>query len=282
MSVLIVKEQNNKFSIQFNCARSKNIKCDLTECGCRINTFVWVSHQLKCIYVETPKAGCSSIKKAFKISLDPLHTAYAVVYFEHSLAAKIDLECLNDKNKYLFMKLLKFARENYDDLLIKTPSDSYFSMFNGCIEDALVLYPDYFSFSFVRNPIEKVISTWQMFCKSAIPFRTTQIETIFKKPVNKITLQYFIRKLTLINNHHWNLYVDYLPIKSRCLDFIGKLEHLSSDWDFLMHRLGLNIILPHENKSCKAPVSLTNSDISRLEEIYAEDFKIFKYKQGIL
>lgn len=43
------------------------IKCDNVRCGCKNISFMWISHALKCIYFETPKACSSSIRETLGI-----------------------------------------------------------------------------------------------------------------------------------------------------------------------------------------------------------------------
>lgn len=47
----------------------KDLNCQLRNCGCRVSTFIWYSHKLRTVYHETPKAACSSIKKALQLRL---------------------------------------------------------------------------------------------------------------------------------------------------------------------------------------------------------------------
>jgi hypothetical protein len=241
-----------------------------------------VSHRLGCIYLETPKAACTSIKKALGISIDDLHVACAAAYFEKTYGASVNIERLGPEHSREFSVLLDRARKEISSLsTIQTPKDGDFSMFNGSIDEVLRCYPDYFSFAFVRDPFSKIVSTWQMFCKTSNPFRTHQIETLFGESAEGITLHSFIARLCSVDNHHWNPYINYLPEFSR-LNFVGSLENLAADWKHVSAALGVERPLSHENRSHAVSAALTLDDISILEILYGADMEVFQYHQGHL
>ena len=47
----------------------ENINCSNLTCACRVLNFLWISHRLKLIYIETPKCGCSFVKKSLELKM---------------------------------------------------------------------------------------------------------------------------------------------------------------------------------------------------------------------
>lgn len=279
MRNVTVSRKGALFTLDFTRPRQPRLACGLGQCGCRINTFVWVSHRLRCIYLETPKAACTSIKKALGIRMDNLHAACAAAYFERTYGAGIDTGALTPDGRREFTALMDLAHTKTLGSPVTTPSDGEFSMFNGTADEALRTYPDYFSFVFVRNPFKKIVSTWQMFCQSANPFRSTQIKTQFGDPAADITLHRFVEKISSVDNHHWNPYLNYFPV-SAAPEFVGRLETLTADWAYVTERLGIVRPLPHENRSRSVPAAFTPGDIDTIETLYRADIDAFHYRQG--
>jgi hypothetical protein len=62
--MIFIKKLFTKSKNEFFAKNSRvGLSCDNTGCACRVSTFTWVSNDLKCVYVESPKTACTSIKK---------------------------------------------------------------------------------------------------------------------------------------------------------------------------------------------------------------------------
>lgn len=158
----------------------KNIRCDLYDCGCRVNSFIWVNHRKKVIYFESPKTACSSIKKALGIRINILHVINS--FFKQKRIGngpriKFDLSI------FKLIANLRFTNWEmiYNELEIKKYSN------------------DYYCFGVKRDELSRLKSNYRMFCGGSNQFRTKQIKFFLKKE-NEIE---FCNAVLEKNNHHW-------------------------------------------------------------------------------
>jgi hypothetical protein len=144
----------------------------------------------------------------------------------------------------------------------------------------------YFSFTFVRNPIDRFLSGYNFLEKGGLHSK------------DKGTFDKYIRPHGDINN-----FVKYLDEKKirkilhfipqytfLCDDkgvmpqvkFIGRYENLEIDFSAITKRLGLNLDLPVLNKNTKndtvAKSVLNQESIEKLHNLYAQDFALFGYR----
>lgn len=144
-------------------------------------------------------------------------------------------------------------------------------------------WDNYFKFAIVRNPFNRVSSSYNWLCKS------------FKLPKSKAQFKDFILKegafKELLNPdasfkdenryHHVMPAVDYLFENGNLLvDFVGRLENLKDDWEFICEKLDMKIELPHLNNLEHKPYQDYYDEKTRkiVTETYKEDLKTFGYE----
>jgi hypothetical protein len=113
---------------------------------------------------------------------------------------------------------------------------------------------DYFKFAIVRNPFDKLVSSYNWLCRCFKPcdFRD---RLLFK--------DFIFRKGAFKNLLNPNLIIKkenkYVQIKSSVdftmdgndelmIDHVGRFENLKEEWDFICKQLGVKIKLGHRNK----------------------------------
>lgn len=229
------------------------IKCDLVDCGCKSSSMIWISHPLKAIWFETPKAASASIKKTLDIvSTKP------------------------PGNKSPIARLFGGRKEQN-----KRP-EFQFEMWAGDEYGVIKSYPDYFKFAIVRNPWDQMVSNWSMFCRAGLPGREKKIETLFGKKADEIGFDEFIRRSVQIHNHHWQQFIDFLPREgdTLLLDYLGRMESLEKDWNEITRRLGINVKLTVGNQTAHHQYREYYDD--ELREIVAashkDDIRVFQYE----
>jgi hypothetical protein len=201
------------------------MRCDRKVCGCHSNSFIWYSHKLRCVYYETPKAACTSIKKALGIKVRRGGNLPPVGVYA-------------------------------------------FGMFGGTFQESSDQFPDYYKFSFVRDPVSRTVSNYLMFTHQ----RANQMKELFG--VNKIPFEEFVTKLSVVANHHWAPYADYLP-RPELLDKLGRLESIQTDWKEICAALGITVTLPHENKSQKSAIDVSDHVRTAIRTVYERDYALF-------
>jgi Sulfotransferase family len=102
-------------------------------------------------------------------------------------------------------------------------------------------YEEFFSFSFVRNPYSRVISFYNYLGYAKIISISTFIKTILSTKVKE-------------DHFFFRAQYDYLYSEEGRLlvDFVGKLENISEDIEYVLEKVGLEgKNLPYINKSDK-------------------------------
>ena len=145
---------------------------------------------------------------------------------------------------------------------------------------------EYFSFAFVRNPWAKLVSNY--FYKLNVTKKWKDEEP--EKYVNwkKSTFEDYIlekNKVGIERTMSANLQLSYLTDANgkQIVDFIGKVENLQEDFDFVCDKIGIpKQQLPHKNKTKHKHYTEYYDDETRqiVTEKYAKDIEYFGYKFG--
>ena len=215
-----------------------------------------VSHSHKTIFVHIPKTAGSSIEKALQIhgsdNLGSLDLNQRILF--GSRIWKLKSWCIRDK-----------ALQHLTANQIRR-------------ELGHQTFEQYFKFSVIRNPYDRVISDW-FHMKRRFKDPDLTLEGYFKHYVMKS------RKKLL----KWALYDDHFMEQSqfiyrgsRCLvDFVAKFENLDHDWEVICNKLGIKSVLPQAMKSSYrlAYQEYFEPQTKKLcEELYRNDFQLFDYK----
>ena len=141
----------------------------------------------------------------------------------------------------------------------------------------------YFSFTFVRNPFDRLYSAYKFLSKGGInyldklafqthlsefkDFEDFILNGLNKKLIYEIT--HFIPQHEYLCDNKGNILVD----------FIGRFENLDKDILLLSKKLKKDINLSHHNFNRKLDYKKVYTDemISKVHQIYKKDIDIFKY-----
>ena len=141
-------------------------------------------------------------------------------------------------------------------------------------------YDDYFKFTIVRNPWDRLLSFYYNKLHDQDLYKTK-----FSSFSGCTSFEDFIYALESRNlkrcNGHFKLQTEMFPQDK--IDFIGKFENFATDFNIICGELGIpRQELPHRNKSNhKYYTKYYNTDMSSLvAEKYANDIEIFGYKFG--
>lgn len=137
-------------------------------------------------------------------------------------------------------------------------------------------FKSYSKVVFVRNPIERLISTY-LYSKKQIEENPNTSISFMK---NCLSFDDFIEKYLnqdLVNNHYFFWTQD--KYAGEDVDFIGKFENLPDDFERLSEKYSIKAVLPHKNKSQfkESKLGIKKSNFNKIIELYKIDFQRFDY-----
>jgi hypothetical protein len=143
----------------------------------------------------------------------------------------------------------------------------------------------YYSFGFVRNPWDLVVSSFHWWLKSERP---RWVHRGMQNLLKEVNFDNFIRsdmKHYLNQMDHKN-YGQLFWLQSESgfeVDFIGRFENLQEDFNTVCDKIGISKQqLPHANKSKHKHYTEYYDDETKqiVAELYAKDIEYFGYKFG--
>jgi hypothetical protein len=244
----------------------KSLRCDYQSCGCRKNSFIWISPRYKSVYFEVPKVASSSIRKLLKMSRPDISQGICQAYLEaYDLDRyRVDIHCdyRGDYEEALHSTKLLFSLERFvtrakDRATLKPGYTSLFKtrcfeLFYGTLEMVKELFPDYFTFTVVRNPLDRMVSNWSMFTQKKN--RVQLLSDLTGRNVEGMDFAEFCNITRQYHNHHWEPQMAYIPQDTTGrpdVEFIARLENFASDWSSIAARLGEDATMSRENASIR-------------------------------
>ncbi|EHM3142219.1 sulfotransferase family 2 domain-containing protein, partial [Campylobacter coli] len=192
----------------------------------------------------------------------------------------------HDKYKCIFIHVPKVAGSSIERVIYQTDKwlvghvkASDYTKFDKDKFDS------YFSFGFVRNPYDRVVSAYH-YLKNDSP-DPCDIKW-GRLHINNLTFEEFILSLQdeefkeeILSKNHFSFQYKYLCDKSMniLVNFIGKFEKLDNDFKKILNILRRKDSLVHINKSKHLNYrDYYNSQTYKIiREIYRDDFEIFDY-----
>lgn len=203
-----------------------------------------INHTLKCIFIEVPKTGSTSIRSIVGYSDKP------------------------------HMNIKEIKEKFYEELSVKDTNFLTRYIHNKRND---VKWNSYFKFGFVRNPWDRIVSLYfrkegiqmsdKMSFSEFVHWIENSSDTSIHPSKHKNQLDWFLNEKGDIS-----------------VDFIGKFENLEDDWKYISKQLNLDTSLPHANKSRVKKKHYTEYYTPELREIIADkfqkDIEYFSYKFG--
>ena len=215
---------------------------------------------------------------------------------------------LSHNKKFLFIAVHKTGSTSVRRLLskyceTKATSDkksAYFYHANASVvKDEFMMcqydWNSYFKFAIVRNPWDRVVSAYFYRKKMANKWKTNPPKDKFYKDVNDSfsyelanseNFKDWVQKF-LVNNdkeivtHQYKYVTD--ENNNIIVDFIGKIENIKSDIDFIFKQINLNdLTLPQMNQSNRGNYIQYYDQYTTdlISDYYSTDINLFNYSFG--
>jgi hypothetical protein len=213
-----------------------------------------ISHEHRCLFVHIPKTGGTSIENALGM------------YFRRN-------------------------RENVDRLFgsIRSSELKQLGLGSGYLQHLTLsemhtIHPkwpfgDYFSFSFVRNPWDRMVSSFSK--KDSHLLREAQNRGI---ELERLSFEDYVQATGEIAHSHTRAQVEFVTDAEGkvAVDFVGRFESLAEDFQEVCRRAGIHKQLPHKKKSHRNDRDYRRyyDDATRriIEERYRRDIELFGYE----
>jgi hypothetical protein len=213
-----------------------------------------ISHEHKCIFVEVPKTGSTSIREIIgappKAHLNICQIRYNMQHYWTHYGGF--------KNNLLASFYLLLSEQKRFEIGER--------QFN-----------EYFKFGFVRNPWDRVVSLY--FRKQSVQKSDEMTFDAFVEWI-KYSSSTCVHPVPHTNQLDW--FVD--PHGNVLVDFIGRFENLQDDWATVAEKLGLPGKLPHVNANPDARKPYTEYYTKKTRELIEYKFRVdidyFGYQFG--
>lgn len=186
---------------------------------------------------------------------------------------------INYEKKAIFFEIPKNGSTSLKQLL----KSNGFQLLTEDVE-----YDEFYTFTFIRNPYDRLISNWKMFCGGSGKWMSEkQLNFLFKEDPKNMTLTEFAEIIQTVNNHHWDQQTEYLKDskgKIIYLDFYARFENFYREFKVIKNKLNLTGALLNINKTDHTQyqtyfIQYRKIDLLKIiNEKYKDDFKEFNYK----
>ena len=202
---------------------------------------------------------------------------------------------ISNKYKFIFIAIPKTGTSSVESVLNKFSTnkmqDTNKHYYLHQLTDFRV--DDYFTFTFVRNPWQRHLSTYFYYIKMVKYWKQSSIKKssdwygVYKAYVKTLsecdTFSDWVHKLYC---RKWLENSDWDPVQlswAKEVDFVGRFENLQEDLNIICDKIGIPIQeLPHKNKSKHKHYTEYYDDETRqiVAKKYAKDIEYFGYKFG--
>ena len=142
-------------------------------------------------------------------------------------------------------------------------------------------YAEYFKFSFIRNPFDKMVSEFKYFTNTQYKFPSDSVKKFYNNKSFSFFIRNFFTNKTGCRYHKMNFEQFLYPTEK--IDFIGRFENLQEDFNIVCDKIGIpSKELSHINKTHHKHYTEYYDDETRqiVAEKYANDIEYFGYKFG--
>ena len=199
---------------------------------------------------------------------------------------------INHKRKFIFVHIQKTAGSSITQALHQIEGSERIAHPHSMINIIdMEVYRDYFAFCIVRNPYERLVSWWNMMLHKGIHndfshYLLTRAsnfsqfldctDIIDETNDGKILAGLPYPKSIAFNQ------LDYIMAQDgrMAMDFIGRFENVTHDFDRICDRIGIKVDLPHVNAYQRSDYRgyFSAEDVSKVQAMCHRDLEYFGYE----
>lgn len=255
------------------------IRCALPWCECRVNRYLWVSHRRRVVYVETPKAACTSMKHLLQTGYlpPPVYFRAAARRLAQGQSVAVETQPPDDAlTAAVWRGIEEQTAQLRDgrDTVYPEVGHLGFTYLDLDPEAARSAYPNYAFVAIVRHPFDRLVSSWRMFCRSQAQQLDPQVEALFGKPAAALSLDEFAERFADCRNHHWEQLSAFMPA---AMDLVVRLEDMAQRWPEIATLIGLTDALPHLNRTESRDADVSPGLRDAVRRHFADDLERFGY-----
>jgi len=139
---------------------------------------------------------------------------------------------------------------------------------------------DYFKFAFVRDPLDRLVSTFSFLKSGGMHIRDRQFADQYARDVDFPTFVRNLQEDEVMQQHHLLLpQMHFIATPNKCVlvNFIGRYENMEKDFATITEIIGAKAELPHKNKSATTDVSMGEETRRLIRDIYEVDYTWLSY-----
>jgi chondroitin 4-sulfotransferase 11 len=189
---------------------------------------------------------------------------------------------ISHEHKFIFIPVQRAAGVSINKALEKFSDGLMFSygvMTDGFYED-IIKYRDYFIFSVIRNPWDKIVSAY--FCSfmgsKFLGKRCSFIKFLENLPTKESNFKWWFHTARTLS--------DMLIDRDGNLiaDFLIRFENIGSDFQYVCDKIGLDAKLPHLNATHREHYSAYYNDKTRgmVAAMFKRDIENFGYEYNVM
>lgn len=144
-------------------------------------------------------------------------------------------------------------------------------------------YGQLFKFAFVRNPYDRLYSSYLYSFKEFKNNPSTSVAFVTKFPSFESFVTEWLTEENVRSHYFFYPQIDYILDKKQAIgiDYIGKFETLDEDFRFISRKLEVDTTLPKLNTTKHEHFSkyYTEELSTKVHNVYKEDFELFGYQK---
>lgn len=166
------------------------------------------------------------------------------------------------------------------------------------LAETLNRHPDHFVFAFVRNPFDRIVSTWLHGLRGEGPYWERPVRDLSLAEYVRIAAEGRVEEQSPFDRYHLLPQVDFIPSPTRrtlfgialrpevACKFIGRFERLDDDFRAVCRRIGIaerplaRLNLDPGTRLARSEGSHDRFDVNTADlvrQLYADDFTTFGY-----